>query len=137
MWRRAASSDRGRALGEGLALAGLITGYVGIAFSILVVPMMAAIAVPNFVRARTTAQMNMCISNLRQLDGAKQQWALDNKKPETATPTWQDLEPYLKRKLECPVGGVYTISTRSVKSRRARSPTTGCRICERGSSLWA
>ena len=96
--------------GEGLALAGLITGYVGIAFSILVVPMMAAIAVPNFVKARSTAQMNACINNLRQLDGAKQQWALDNKKTDTATPTMQDLEQYLKAKLDCPAGGVYTLN---------------------------
>jgi hypothetical protein len=95
--------------GEGLALAGLITGYVGIALSILVIPLMAAIAIPNFVKARTTAQMNACINNLRQMDGAKQQWALEHKKPETATPTARDLEPYLKARLECPAGGVYTI----------------------------
>jgi len=38
----------------------------------------AAIAIPNFIRARTTSQMNACINNLRQIDGAIQQWALEN-----------------------------------------------------------
>src|SRR5437016_4388845 len=49
--------------GGGLALAGLITGYIGIALSIVIIPLMAAIAIPNFVKARTTAQMNGCINN--------------------------------------------------------------------------
>ena len=98
----------GTLTGEGLALGGMITGYVAIALSIFVIPMLAAIAIPNFVKARTTAQMNACINNLRQIDGAKQQWALDNKKEQTDTPTAQDLAPYLKVQLVCPVGGVYT-----------------------------
>jgi hypothetical protein len=95
--------------GGGLALGGMITGYIGIAISIFLIPMLAAIAIPNFVKARTTAQMNMCINNLRQIDGAKQDWALANKKQETDTPTAQDLAPYLKAQLTCPAGGVYTI----------------------------
>ena len=41
---------------------------------------LAGIAIPNFVKARQTAQKNACINNLRQIDGAKKQWALDNKK---------------------------------------------------------
>ena len=101
----------GALTGEGLALGGLITGYVSIALSIFVIPLLAAIAIPNFVKARTTAQMNACITNLRQIDGAKQQWAADTKQPETATPTTQELDGYLKAGLKCPVGGVYTINT--------------------------
>jgi hypothetical protein len=100
----------GALTGEGLALGGIVTGYVSIALSIFVIPMLAAIAIPNFVKARTTAQMNVCISNLMQIDGAKQQWALVNKKPVTATPTAQDLERYLRAKLVCPAGGVYTLN---------------------------
>ncbi len=94
--------------GEGLALGGMITGYIAIALSIFVIPLLAAIAIPNFVKARTTAQMNTCISHLMQIDGAKQQWALDMKKQETDTPTAKDLAPYLKVQLVCPAGGVYT-----------------------------
>ncbi len=81
---------------------------------VAVVPgMLAAIALPNFARARQTAQLNACINNLRQIDGAKQQWGLENKKPAGAIPTWDDLKPYLGRgqgrTLVCPAGGVYTI----------------------------
>ena len=81
----------GALTGEGLALGGMITGYIGIAVSIFLIPLMAAIAIPNFVKARTTAQMNACINNLRQIDGAKLQWALADKKQETDTPRAQDL----------------------------------------------
>jgi general secretion pathway protein G len=102
--------------GEGLALAGLITGYISIALSIFVIPMLAAIAIPNFVKARTTAQTNACINNLRQIDGAIQQWALDNKKTDDAHVTFNDISPYLKTTLICPAGGTtfsdsYSITT--------------------------
>ncbi|MEI2725630.1 MAG: hypothetical protein V9H26_19580 [Verrucomicrobiota bacterium] len=57
------------------------------------------------------AALSTCINHLRQLDGAKQQWALENKKTAEATPTTQDLMPYLKDNLwpVCPGGGNYTI----------------------------
>jgi hypothetical protein len=109
----------GALTGEGLALGGLITGYLSIALSIFVIPLVAAIAIPNFVKARTTAQMNACMSNLRQIDGAKQAWALDTKQPETATPAVQDLDPYFRQggfsAMKCPAGGVYTINTAGEK----------------------
>jgi len=98
--------------GEGLALGGLITGYMGIAL-IPIIGLMAAIAIPNFVKARTTAQMNACISNLRQIDSAKQAWAMEHKKEATDTPTAQELDAHLTRgfsNLKCPAGGTYTIN---------------------------
>src|SRR5271163_3470571 len=72
--------SNGTLTGQGLAIAGLVTGYLGIASAILFIPLMMAIAIPNFVRARETAQMNMCINNLRQIDAAKNEWALENNK---------------------------------------------------------
>jgi hypothetical protein len=100
--------------GQGLAIAGLVTGYLGILWAIIFIPMMAAIAIPNFVRARQTAQMNMCINNLRQIDAAKQQWALENNKSKDAVPTWADLDKYLGAAghagLKCPAGGTYSIN---------------------------
>jgi len=54
---------------------------------------------------------NSCINNLRQLDGAKQQWALENRKPENATPSTQDILPYLRNEFpKCPSGGAYTLN---------------------------
>jgi len=107
----------GAVSGEGLALGGLITGYVSIAL-IPVIGLMAAIAIPNFVKARTTAQTNLCISNLRQIEYAKQAWAMEHKKEATDTPTPQELEAYLKKgfsTLKCPAGGTYSINAAGEK----------------------
>jgi hypothetical protein len=70
-----------------------------------------AIAIPNFVKARDTAQMNACINNLRQIDAAKNEWALENNKKSTDTPTQNDLTHYMKNGQfpTCPKGGVYSI----------------------------
>jgi hypothetical protein len=102
----------GALTGDGLAIGGLVTGYLGIALSIFLIPLLAAIAIPNFVRARNTAQMNACNNQLRQIDGAKQQWALENKKAETDTPSQDDLKRYLIHGEFpiCPGGGNYTIN---------------------------
>jgi len=51
---------------------------VEIMIVVAIIGLLAAIAIPNFVRARTTAQTNACINNLRQIDGAKDQDALEN-----------------------------------------------------------
>ena len=70
---------------------------VEIMIVVAIIGLLAAIAIPNFVRARTTAQQNACINNLRQIDGAKQQWALENKVSATQTPAATDIQPYLGR----------------------------------------
>ncbi|HEY9509044.1 MAG TPA: prepilin-type cleavage/methylation domain-containing protein [Verrucomicrobiae bacterium] len=51
----------------------------------------------NFYEARNTPASNSCINNLRQLDGATQQWGLENQKAPTNTPSWSELKPYLGR----------------------------------------
>jgi hypothetical protein len=101
----------GTLTGQGLAIAGLVTGYLGILWAVIVIPLMLAIAIPNFVKARDTAQANVCIENLKVIDTAKNQWALENKKTSTDTPTESDLAPYLPNHQtpKCPVGGTYTI----------------------------
>src|ERR1700760_860397 len=82
---------------------------------VAIIGLLAAIAIPNFVRARTTSQQNACINNLRLIDGAKQQWALENKKVSTSSPASTDLQPYLGRgtgKLpSCPVDSSSTFAT--------------------------
>jgi hypothetical protein len=70
---------------------------------------LAAIAIPNFVKARATSQENACINNLRQIDGAKNQWALEKGKKDGDVPTKADLLPYLRSWPVCPSGGTYTI----------------------------
>jgi hypothetical protein len=101
-------------MGEGMALAGLITGYISIALSILLLPLMLAIAIPNFIKAREVAQRNTCVNNLRMLDGAKHSWALDQQRPDDAVPASEDINPYLRTRvdlLKCPAGGEYTLNS--------------------------
>lgn len=71
--------------------------------------MLAAIAIPNFVKARAVSQRNACINNLRMIDAAKAQWALEKGKNNGDVPTKEDLLPYLRRWPVCPSGGTYTI----------------------------
>ena len=59
-----------------------------------VIGLLAAIAISNFVRARSTSQMNICINSLRQIDAAKQQWALQNNIVATDSPAASDIEPF-------------------------------------------
>src|SRR6185312_17212668 len=79
-------NSAGSLTGQGLAIAGLITGYLGILWAIVMIPLMMAIAIPNFVKARETSIQNACINNLRQIDAAKNQWALENNKKDSDTP---------------------------------------------------
>jgi competence protein ComGC len=98
------------------------------------IPMMAVIAVPNFVKARETAQRIACVNNLRQIDEAKQVWALQHNKDTNNTPTMQDLRPLLKGNvafLRCPAGGNYAINkigeppTCSIPSHRLSTGSSG------------
>jgi prepilin-type N-terminal cleavage/methylation domain-containing protein len=70
---------------------------VEIMIVVAIIGLLAAIAIPNFVKARTTSQQNACINNLRLVDSSKQQWALEQKKQTTDTPAGSDLQPYLGR----------------------------------------
>ena len=62
--------------------------------------------------SRAEIERNACIANLKQIDAAKLQWALQNNKAEDTIPTSQDLLPYFKDGVfpVCPSGGVYTIN---------------------------
>jgi prepilin-type N-terminal cleavage/methylation domain-containing protein len=70
---------------------------VEIMIVVAIIGLLATIAIPNFVKARLTAQKSACINNLRQLDGAKQTWALENKAGASATPVLANIQPYLGR----------------------------------------
>ncbi len=93
--------------GHGMALAGLIMGYAGMAVFILIM-MMIAIAVPSFVRARDTSRQNACINNLRHIEIAKDQYALEHELTNGAAITFDDIGPaaaggdYLKQWPRCP-----------------------------------
>ena len=91
---------------------------VEIMIVVAIIGLLAAIAIPNFVKARNSAQTNACINNLRQIDGAKEQWALENKKTSADTPLDADLygtDKYVKQTPACPANGTYTIGAIGTK----------------------
>jgi prepilin-type N-terminal cleavage/methylation domain-containing protein len=85
---------------------------VEIMIVVAIIGLLAAIAIPNFVKARAASQKNACIANLKQIEGAKANWALENKQQNTDTPGTGELygtDKYIRVAPECPGGGVYTI----------------------------
>jgi competence protein ComGC len=102
--------------GLGLATAGLVTGYISLAM-IFIMALLAAIAVPNFIRAREAAQRNACRSNMRMIEGAKEQWSVDEKKTPGAIPSDAELfgpDKYLGNRPTCPAGGTYLINANNL-----------------------
>ena len=90
---------------------------VEIMIVVAIIGLLAAIAIPNFVKARQTAQTNACINNLRVIDGAKNQYALERGLANgDTTPTSITLAPYLGHGSAatfptCPIGqSAYTIN---------------------------
>jgi prepilin-type N-terminal cleavage/methylation domain-containing protein len=85
---------------------------VEIMIVVAIIGLLAAIAIPSFVRARQTSQTNACLNNLRQIDGAKDQWAIEVGVA-TGTPTMGALvgaANFIKKTPDCPVNGTYTIA---------------------------
>src|SRR5712664_774975 len=86
---------------------------VEIMIVVAIIGLLAAIAIPNFVKARTASQKNACIANLKQIDGAKASWALEQKKNNADTPGDTDIfgaTNYIRDKPACPGGGTYALN---------------------------
>ena len=83
----------------------------GIVAASLLVPVVFLVVFNIVFYNPSTSPLNACINNLRQLDGAKQQWALEHKKESTEAPTESDLASYLRDSgwPMCPAGGHYTM----------------------------
>ncbi len=96
---------------------------VEIMIVVAIIGLLAAIAIPSFVKARSTSQKNACINNLRQIDSAKEQWALEYRKVSgdtIVTTGTNGVNQYIKGDTPiCPAGGEYTygvVSTNPVCS---------------------
>ena len=90
----------------------LILGICAV-LAVPVIGLIAAIAIPNFVKARHTSQRVACIANLRTIQGAKEAWALEQKKLQTEEPSEGELvgtTNYLARMPACPANGFYSIA---------------------------
>jgi prepilin-type N-terminal cleavage/methylation domain-containing protein len=90
---------------------------VEIMIVVAIIGLLAAIAIPNFVKARATSQANACINNLRQIDAAANEFALEmHRTTGNAISFPNDLTPYIKLNASsslppCPAGGTYTDPT--------------------------
>ena len=106
---------------------------VEIMIVVAIIGLLAAIAIPSFIKARTTSQKNACINNLRQIDGSKEQWAMAENQPADATPTVAHIDSYLKGGCEncsCPTDPSsafttsYSINALGVDPSCGAGPTT-------------
>ena len=91
---------------------------VEIMIVVAIIGLLAAIAIPNFIKAREASQKNACIANMKQIDGAKATWALEEKKVNTDVPTDAMLfgpTLYIREKPSCPAGGTYTLAEVQIK----------------------
>jgi prepilin-type N-terminal cleavage/methylation domain-containing protein len=85
---------------------------VEIMIVVLIIGILLAIAIPNFVRARNTSRAKACQANLKQIDSATEQYLMDNRT--TTYPALTALSPnYLKTSPACPSGGTYSMGTAS------------------------
>jgi len=88
---------------------------VEIMIVVAIIGLLAAIAIPNFIRARATSQANACINNLRQIDAAINEWALEQgKSTGVAVGNISAVSSYIKLNSAssipgCPAGGTYTV----------------------------
>jgi prepilin-type N-terminal cleavage/methylation domain-containing protein len=91
---------------------------VEIMIVVAIIGLLAAIAVPNFVQARQSARTNACINNLRLVDAAKEQYALESNLDDgDAIAAGTDLDDYLKggwAAMECPVSGTNAYTPNAV-----------------------
>lgn len=72
-----------------------------------IIGMLAVSAIPAMQKARRISRRNICISNLRLIEKAKEQWAMDNNGTEQDEVYESDVDPYIKgglNQLFCPQG---------------------------------
>jgi len=85
---------------------------VEIMIVVLIIALLLAVAIPNFLMARENAGAKGCIGNLRQVLHAKQMFSMEHNAGATEEVTWDDIMPYLRGgQPTCPTGGTYELLT--------------------------
>ncbi|GIV20897.1 MAG: hypothetical protein KatS3mg023_2648 [Armatimonadota bacterium] len=110
---------------------------VEIMIVVLIISILLAIAVPNYVPARETSRRKSCVGTLLRIDVAKQQWAMDNNKEPDDTPAWSDIvgpDKYIKGNpatfptSTCPSDGAYTMNNVSTPPQCSLEATAGHKL---------
>jgi prepilin-type N-terminal cleavage/methylation domain-containing protein len=92
---------------------------VEIMIVVAIIGLLAAVAIPNLIKSRTDAQAKACIVNLKQIQGAIEMWALENRKSSGSAVTLTDLSGDVTKQIKgaintditCPGGGTYAVTT--------------------------
>lgn len=94
---------------------------------IAIVGLLAAIAIPSFVKVRQTSEIQTCITNMRQIESAKQSWALANSASTGAQTDVAAVNEYIKGAATpiCPAGGTYTYNAVGVPPECSRHGVLG------------
>jgi len=110
---------------------------VEIMIVVAIIGLLAAIAIPNFVKARETAQLNSIINNLRIIEGAKDQWALEAKKGTGDVPANADVTPYLKNTTMPTqvVGEVYNVNAVGTSANATLPANVGLGAIAKGGTV--
>ena len=87
---------------------------VEIMIVVAIIAILAAVAIPNFVKYRRNAQATSCIANLKQIQTAKEQWMMANGKPPASLSEISGPANYIKSTPVCPANGSYTIGSDGV-----------------------
>ena len=103
-------ASRGSLGGAGLAMGGLIIGYVTLLLTIIAA-LVALMAAPKIKEAITARQKNACINNMRCIDSAKEQSAMANRLTEGDAVTEAQIAEFLMGNVvpTCPQGGTYSL----------------------------
>jgi competence protein ComGC len=86
---------------------------------VAIIGLLAAIAIPNLIRAKDNAQRTSCAANLKSIDGVKATWALEARRNNADVPTDSDLfgpTAYIRDKPQCPAGGTYSLNQVDAKA---------------------
>jgi len=99
---------------------------VEIMIVVLIIGILLAIAVPNFIKARENSRQKSCIANLKQIESAKEQYAMDQKLGPTADVAMTDIaggaDKYIKVEPKCPTDDTaYTVGAMNVQPTCANS----------------
>ncbi len=72
---------------------------------VCIISLLAVIAIPNFVRARTRSVQTTCLNNLRQIRSSVAQWALENNASLSQSVQFTNIQSFLRGEVICPAGG--------------------------------
>ena len=104
---------------------------VEIMIVVAIIGLLAAIAIPSFMKARTQSQMNACINNLRMIEAGKEQWALAQKKSTGDTVDEAGVLAYVKNPASatnCPAGGTVSFNEIGTNASCTKATSDGHKL---------